>query len=38
MTSCLVQVDSLETANLNAETMKTMKQASDAMKGIHGKL
>ncbi|KAG7530797.1 hypothetical protein FFLO_04776 [Filobasidium floriforme] len=32
------QVDSLETANLNAETMKTMKQASDAMKGIHGKL
>jgi len=32
------QVTTLESANLNAETMKAMKSASDALKVIHGTL
>lgn len=33
-----VQVNTLESANLNAETMAAMKKASDALKVIHGNL
>lgn len=33
-----MQVNTLESANLNAETMAAMKKASDALKVIHGKL
>jgi len=33
-----MQVNTLESANLNAETMNAMKKASDALKVIHGKL
>ena len=32
------QVTTLESANLNAETMRAMKGASDALKSIHGNL
>ena len=31
-----MQVNTLESANLNAETMAAMKKASDALKVIHG--
>jgi len=33
-----MQVNTLESANLNAETMTAMKKASDALKVIHGNL
>jgi len=33
-----MQVNTLESANLNAETMNAMKKASDALKIIHGNL
>ncbi len=33
-----MQVNTLESANLNAETMAAMKKASDALKVIHGKM
>jgi charged multivesicular body protein 4 len=33
-----MQVNTLESANLNAETMAAMKKASDALKVIHGGL
>ena len=33
-----MQVNTLEAANLNAETMAAMKKASDALKVIHGNL
>ncbi|KAH9482973.1 ESCRT-III subunit protein snf7 [Psilocybe cubensis] len=33
-----MQVNTLESANLNAETMAAMKKASDALKVIHGNL
>ncbi|KAL0949770.1 hypothetical protein HGRIS_009809 [Hohenbuehelia grisea] len=33
-----LQVNTLENANLNAETMSAMKKASDALKVIHGNL
>ncbi|KAF8165392.1 Snf7-domain-containing protein [Crassisporium funariophilum] len=33
-----MQVNTLESANLNAETMSAMKKASDALKVIHGNL
>jgi len=33
-----MQVNTLESANLNAETMGAMKKASDALKVIHGNL
>ncbi|PPR05640.1 hypothetical protein CVT24_002866 [Panaeolus cyanescens] len=33
-----LQVNTLESANLNAETMAAMKKASDALKVIHGNL
>jgi charged multivesicular body protein 4 len=32
------QVNAIETANLNAETMIAMKKGADALKGIHGNL
>ena len=32
------QVTTLESANLNAETMRAMKSASEALKSIHGNL
>jgi hypothetical protein len=32
------QVNTLESANLNAETMAAMKKASDALKVIHGNM
>jgi hypothetical protein len=32
------QVNAIETANLNAETMVAMKKGADALKGIHGSL
>ena len=32
------QVNAIETANLNAETMVAMKKGADALKGIHGNL
>lgn len=32
------QVNAIETANLNAETMVAMKKGSEALKGIHGSL
>lgn len=31
-----MQVNTLESANLNAETMSAMKKAADALKVIHG--
>ena len=33
-----MQVNTLESANLNAETMAAMKKASDALKVIHGNM
>lgn len=33
-----MQVNTLESANLNATTMAAMKKASDALKVIHGNL
>jgi charged multivesicular body protein 4 len=33
-----MQVNTLESANLNAETMAAMKKGSDALKSIHGGL
>lgn len=33
-----MQVNTLESANLNAETMQAMKKASDALKVIHGNM
>ncbi|KAG7097014.1 ESCRT-III subunit protein snf7 [Marasmius oreades] len=33
-----MQVNTLESANLNAETMGAMKKAADALKTIHGKM
>ena len=33
-----VQVNTLESANLNAETMAAMKKGSEALKTIHGKM
>ena len=33
-----MQVNTLESASFNAETMAAMKTASDALKTIHGKL
>lgn len=33
-----LQVNTLESANLNAETMAAMKKAADALKSIHGNL
>lgn len=33
-----MQVNTLESANLNAETMGAMKKASEAMKVIHGNM
>ena len=33
-----MQVNTLESANLNAETILAMKKASDALKVIHGSL
>jgi charged multivesicular body protein 4 len=33
-----MQVNTLESANLNAETMAAMKKASEALKVIHGNL
>ncbi|KAK7049572.1 ESCRT-III subunit protein snf7 [Paramarasmius palmivorus] len=33
-----MQVNTLESANLNAETMAAMKKAADALKVIHGKM
>jgi len=33
-----MQVNTLESANLNAETMTAMQKAADALKVIHGKL
>ena len=33
-----MQVNTLESANLNAETMQAMKKASDALKVIHNGL
>ena len=33
-----MQVNALEAANLNAETMAAMKKAADALKVIHGNL
>ncbi|TFK75955.1 Snf7-domain-containing protein [Pluteus cervinus] len=33
-----MQVNTLESANLNAETMAAMKKAADALKSIHGNL
>lgn len=32
------QVNAIETANLNAETMVAMKKGAEALKGIHGSL
>jgi charged multivesicular body protein 4 len=32
------QVNAIESANLNAETMLAMKQGADALKGIHSSL
>jgi hypothetical protein len=32
------QVNAIESANLNAETMVAMKKGADALKGIHGSL
>jgi charged multivesicular body protein 4 len=32
------QVNTLESANMNAETMAAMKKASDALKVIHGNM
>ena len=33
-----MQVNTLESANLNAETMQAMKKASEALKVIHGNM
>ena len=33
-----VQVNTLESANLNAETMAAMKKAASALKDIHGNM
>jgi len=33
-----MQVNTLESANLNAETMAAMKKAADALKVIHGNM
>ncbi len=33
-----MQIHTLESANLNAQTIATMKKASDALKVIHGSL
>jgi charged multivesicular body protein 4 len=33
-----MQVNTLEAANMNAETMAAMKKAADALKVIHGNL
>lgn len=33
-----MQVNTLESANLNAETMLAMKKASDALNVIHGNM
>ncbi|KAF9263458.1 Snf7-domain-containing protein [Marasmius fiardii PR-910] len=33
-----MQVNTLESANLNVETMAAMKKAADVLKGIHGKM
>lgn len=33
-----MQIHTLESANLNAQTMTAMKKASDALKAIHGPL
>jgi charged multivesicular body protein 4A/B len=33
-----MQVSTLESANLNAETMAAMKKAADALKVIHGNM
>ena len=38
LTSCLVQVNTLESANLNAETMVAMRRGADALRGIHNSL
>jgi charged multivesicular body protein 4 len=32
------QINAIESANINRETLKAMEKASDAMKQIHGKL
>ena len=32
------QVNTIESANLNAETMQAMKKGSDALKAIHGNM
>ena len=32
------QINTLESANINAETMAAMKRGSDALKQIHGKM
>jgi charged multivesicular body protein 4 len=32
------QMNTIESANLNAETMQAMKKGSDALKAIHGNL
>lgn len=33
-----MQVNTIESANLNAETMLAMKKGADALKAIHGNL
>jgi len=33
-----MQVNTLESANLNAETMAAMKKGADALKTIHGNM
>jgi charged multivesicular body protein 4A/B len=33
-----MQVNTIESANLNAETMLAMKKGSDALKAIHGNM
>lgn len=37
--SCfLSQVNAIESANMNKETLEAMKKGADVLKGIHGKL
>jgi hypothetical protein len=33
-----MQINTLESANINAETMAAMKQGAEALKAIHGKV
>jgi hypothetical protein len=34
----MLQVNAIESANMNKETLDAMKKGADVLKGIHGKL